>query len=74
MIVDVKDTEKMVTIWLTHQDQADARIKETIKRISEEYRSKKYLVGVFLSGEEDLLEQTSGLLCHNQQAVNEMSL
>lgn len=69
MKVQINDREKMVTIWLTHQDQEDADIQETIQKISKEYKSKKYLVGVFLSGQEDLLEQTSGLLCHNQQSM-----
>ena len=69
MKVQINDREKMVTIWLTHQDQEDAGIQETIQKISTEYKSKKYLVGVFLSGQEDLLEQTSGLLCHNQQTM-----
>ena len=68
MTVQINDQEKMVTIWLTHQDQENADAQETVKQMTAEYKSKKYLVGVFLSGQEDLLEQTSGLLCHNQQA------
>ena len=69
MTVQIYDRKKMVTIWLTHADQAHAGIQEAVRRISREYKSKKYLVGVFLSGQGDLVEQTSVLLCHNQKAL-----
>ena len=72
MFVQINDPKKMVLIWLSHQDQADAQTKEKINRISKTYSNKKYIVGVFLSGQEDLLQQTSGLLCHNLQAAEDV--
>ena len=55
MELEVRDREKRVNIWLTHAESQDAGFMESLKPIYREYKAKKYLVGVFASGTEDLL-------------------
>ena len=52
MLYEVNDVKKLVTIWLTNDDQKDETISEKVNEICNEYHHKKYLVGVFKSGKE----------------------
>ena len=52
--INVHDDRKIVEIWLSHSEQADAALREQIRPIYQEYNGKKYTVAVFQSGTEDL--------------------
>ena len=47
MLYEVNDVKKLVTIWLTNDDQKDEAVSEKVNEICNEYHDKKYLVGVF---------------------------
>ena len=57
MEINVHDDRKIVEIWLSHSEQADAALREQLRPIYQEYNGKKYTVAVFQSGTEDLYEQ-----------------
>lgn len=60
----VHESEKYVEIWLTRAESQDMVLRESLKPLFKEYKSKKYRVVVFSSGKGDLLELTKDLLKH----------
>ena len=72
MEIDVRDSEKRVNIWLTHAESEDAAVMESLKPIYREYKAKKYLVGVYASGTEDLKSLTCDLLRYNRVRLREL--
>ena len=69
--INVHDDRKIVEIWLSHSEQADAALREQLRPIYQEYNGKKYTVAVFQSGTEDLYEQTHQLLLYNRNHAAE---
>lgn len=67
MEIHVRDSSKLVEVWLTKSEKQDAELRERLKPLYREYKAKNYLVAVFMSGEQDLTELTSGLLCDNRR-------
>lgn len=66
LVIDIHEDSKIVEIWLNHSDQNDPRLSENLRPLFADYNSRKYTVAVFLSGKEDLYEQTRPLLLHNR--------
>ena len=66
MEVCVKDSLKIVEIWITNAEQGNAALRESLQPLFNEYKQKKYKVAVFESGWDDLLYNTAGLLLHNR--------
>lgn len=70
MEIHVRDSSKLVEVWLTNSEKQDAELRERLKPLYREYKAKNYLVAVFLSGEQDLTKLTSSLLCdHRRRSV-----
>ena len=67
MEINVRDNSKIVEIWLTREEKQDIRLRERLKPMYQGYRTKKYLVAVFESGEQDLQELTGSLLGYNRK-------
>ena len=67
MEVCVKDSLKIVEIWMTNAEQGDAALRKSFQPIFEVCKQKKYKVAVFRSGHGDLLYNTAGLLLHNRK-------
>ena len=67
MEIHVKDSLKIVEIWLTCAEQDDASLRKSLQPLFDEYKQKKYKVAVFESGSGDLLYNTAGLLLHNKK-------
>jgi len=67
MEIQVKDSLKIVEIWLTRAEQDDPSLRASLAPIFEVYKEKKYKVAVFHSGPGDLLYNTAGLLLHNRK-------
>ena len=40
--INVNDDRKIVEIWLSHSEQADAALREQLRPIYQEYNGKKY--------------------------------
>lgn len=69
MITRVRDDAKIVEVWLTKSENNDACIRESLKTLYQEYKEKKYMVAVFVSGNGDLVEGTKELLLHNKKVA-----
>lgn len=61
-------------VWLTNQEKQDESLKERLKNFYQQYREKKYIVAVYMSGEQDLMEETSALLCYNRKRLAEQEV
>lgn len=67
MRMEIRDESKIVELWLTREEKDDLTFRESLKPMYQKYKEQKYLVAVFLSGEEDLYQQTRDLLLYNRQ-------
>ena len=69
MEIYVRDDEKLIEVWLTKQEREKPEIKEQMAEIYRQGKEKRFLVAVFLSGQEELGELTSALLRHNRDKL-----
>ena len=67
--MEIREQSKIVELWLTRKERDDPAFRESLKPIYQEYKEQKYLVAVFLSGEEDLYQQTRDLLLYNRRRL-----
>ena len=67
MEVCVKDSAKIVEVWLTNTEKDNTKIRQSLQPMYEKYKQKKYKVAVFESGHGGLLDNTAGLLLHNRK-------
>jgi len=72
--VRVHEDMKLVEVWLTRQEQTDTEIREQLKRIYRDYKSRKYMVAQFHSGGSDLYAMTRDLLIFNRKRIEELAL
>jgi hypothetical protein len=72
--INVRDDRKIMEVWLTNQEKQDESLKEWLKNFYQQYREKKYIVAVYMSGEQDLMEETSALLCYNRKRLAEQEV
>ena len=71
MEIDIRDEQKIVTIWLSKAERNDPGVSDTLRKICAEYNPRSYTVAVFKSGEDDLFELTSDLLMTNRRKLAE---
>lgn len=69
--INVDKEKKMVDIWLTKAEKNDEKLKESLKEVYKKYSEQKYMVAVFMSGEQDLYENTRDLLLYNRRRMAE---
>ena len=74
MEINVRDGSRIVEVWLTRAEKQDAELQEKLKPMYREYKNKNYLVAVFQSGEQDLADATSGLLCYNCKRIAQLEV
>lgn len=67
MEIHVRHGSKLVEIWLANSEKRDTELRARLRPLYREYKGKGYLVAVFESGEQDLTELTSGLLCGHRR-------
>lgn len=72
--INVRDDNKLVEVWMTNVEQQDHALREKLKPLYQEYKRKKYLVAVFLSGANDLEQRTCDLLCYNKKRIAELAV
>ena len=61
-------------VWLTNQDKRDQALKGQLNILYQQYKVKKYSVVEYQSGDQDLLEETSALLCYNRKRLAEQEV
>lgn len=69
MQIDVHEDKKLVCVWLTKDESADAAVDEKLKPLYEKYKQRKYTVAVYRSGGQDLSELTGALLRYNRKLL-----
>ena len=69
--MEIREQSKIVELWLTREERDDSAFRESLKPIYQQYKDQNYLVAVFLSGEEDLYQQTRDLLLYNRRRLAE---
>lgn len=74
MEINVRDHCKIVEIWLSNSEKRDERLRERLNPLYQKYKAQKYLVAVFESGDRDLADATSDLLCYNRKRLAEMEV
>ena len=67
MVIELKNEQGIVLIWLTKSEADDPKTDTYVKALCPEYRAKGYLVAVMRSGSADLYEQTRNLLTYNRR-------
>ena len=71
MRVEVHEQAKTVSLWLTNSEKNAPLFLDSLKPLYQRYRAQNYLVAVFLSGSEDLYQQTRDLLVYNRRRIAE---
>lgn len=74
MEIHVRDESQTIEVWLTKAEQQDAEVCERLKPLYQEYKRKHYLVAVFQSGEQNLADATSDLLCYNRRRIAQLEV
>ena len=74
MEVRVHEDMKLVEVWLTRQEQTDAEIREQLRQMYQDYKSRKYMVAQFHSGGGDLYAFTRDLLIFNRKRIEELAV
>jgi len=72
--INICNDKKIVEVWLTQAERDDPVVKESLKPMYQAYVSKKYTVAVFFSGNGDLYQQMSDLVCYNRKRLAEMEV
>ena len=72
--MEVREQSRTVELWLTQEEKNDPAFRDGLKPIYEKYRAQKYLVAVFLPGEENLYQQTRDLLLYNRRKLAEQQV
>ena len=67
MRMTVNENSKIVGIWLTNAEKNDAVLRTSLQPLYKQYHEQKYLVAVYMSGEQDLYENTRDLLLYNRR-------
>lgn len=69
MRIQTNEEKKIVTIWLTHDDQANPYCTAFLDPLISAWKAKAYYPVVFCSGKNDLCDSTAGLLLHNRDTA-----
>ena len=72
--INVRSESKIVEVWLTREEKQDARLREQLKPLYQKYKAQGYLTAVFESGEEELWDAASDLLCYNRRRIAQMEV
>lgn len=74
MELNVRNESKIVEIWLTKAEKQDARLQKELKLVYESFREVGYTVATFLSGDQDLADTTSDLVCYNRKRIAQLEV
>lgn len=69
MEINVRSERKIVEIWLTREEERDARLREELKQLCRMYKEQGYLAAVYESGDQDLWKTASDLLRYNRRRI-----
>ena len=71
MQIDLHEDKKLVCVWLTKNESADAATLRGLKPLYEKYKKQKYTVAVYHSGRQELPELIGALIRYNRKLFAE---
>ena len=74
MELNVRNESKIVEIWLTKAEKQDAQLQKELKLVYESFCEVGYTVATFLSGDQDLADTTSDLVCYNRKRIAQLEV
>ena len=74
MEICVQHDKRILEVWLTRSEHSDTKLMTKLKPLCADYKKAGFCVAYFLSGDKDLLEETSALLCFNQRRAAEAGM
>ena len=74
MEISINHENKTVEVWLNTHEARDSALKERLGLLYQIFAAQKYLVAVFRSGNRDLVQSTSDLLCYNRKRVAQLEV
>ena len=72
MVLQVHENWKMVAVWLTREEEKDEALHQHLRKLYQEYASRKFKVAEFHSGTESLYELTRDWLLYNRKRTAEL--
>ena len=74
MELNVRNESKIVEIWLTKAEKQNAQLQQELKLVYESFHEVGYTVATFLSGDQDLADTTSDLVCYNRKRIAQLEV
>ena len=74
MELNVRNDSRIVEIWLTRDEKRDERVREELKLVYQSFKGTGYTVAAFLSGDQNLTDTTSGLICYNRKRIAQLEV
>ena len=74
MELNVRNESKIVEIWLTKAEKQDAKLQRDLEVLYQCFKESGYLVVAFLSGEQDLTDTASDLICYNRKRIAQLKV
>ena len=72
MQLRVNEPSRFFEVWLTQDERDDAALQASLQPLIEEYKSRKYRPVLFVSGTEDLKENTAALLRAHRREMGDL--
>lgn len=69
MFMEVDDKVKIAYYWFSKEEKDDKELRESLRPEYRQWNQKGYNVVNFLSGTEDLIQNTTELLLHNRDVM-----
>ena len=74
MELNVRNDSKIVEIWLTKAEKQDTKLQRDLKVLYQGFKESGYLVATFLSGDQDMIDTTSDLICYNRKRIAQLEV
>ena len=65
MKVSINDDSKIVALWLNNEEKAETNLPINVNEIVEKYKSKKYKVCIYQSGQDEIKNNFLQLILNN---------
>lgn len=70
-MMQIVSTDTTMEIWLTQGEKQKESVQEKLKTLYAECQARKVMPVVFCSGNRNLTQSTSDLLCYNRKSMAE---
>lgn len=74
MELNVRNENRIVEIWLTRDEKRDERVQRELKLVYQSFKGTGYMVVTFLSGDQNLTDTTSDLICYNRKRIAQLEV